>query len=149
MYLAIALALGLVLTTCFIHYEGLGTVSRALGGWTGVPARRKVFLAILCIFMIHVMEIGCYAIAYWYADTVLDIGAFAGTRAIEPAGYFYFSAESFTTLGLGDIFPIGDLRLLAAVESLNGLLLIGWSISYTFYSMQRYWRLSDSASDRT
>lgn len=39
----------------------------------------------------------------------------------------YFSAETFTTLGYGDVVPHGDLRLLAGIEALNGLLLIGWT----------------------
>ena len=38
---------------------------------------------------------------------------------------------SFTSLGFGDIVPTGAVRLLAGAECLNGLLLIGWSASYT------------------
>jgi hypothetical protein len=146
---AIALSLALVVATCFVHYEGLGLLSRALGGWTEVPGRRKVFVSILCIFAIHLVEIGLYAVAHWGAVAVLEIGEFAGHRPIDAAGYFYFSAEAFTTLGLGDVFPLGELRLLTGIESLNGLLLIGWSISYTFYAMQRYWLIGEGASDRT
>jgi hypothetical protein len=36
-------------------------------------------------------------------------------------------------------YPIGNLRLLASIETINGLLLIGWSTSFTFLGMQRYW----------
>jgi hypothetical protein len=35
--------------------------------------------------------------------------------------------------------PDGVLRLLAGVEALNGLLLIGWSASYTYLAMERFW----------
>ena len=30
--------------------------------------------------------------------------------------------------------------MLAGGEALNGLLLIGWSASYTYISMERFWR---------
>jgi hypothetical protein len=36
--------------------------------------------------------------------------------------------------------PSGSLRLLAGVEALNGLLLIGWSASYVYIAMERFWR---------
>ena len=149
MPLAIALSLGLVLATSFIHYEGLRLVSRGLAAWTTMPGRRKVLIGILCVFAIHIVEITLYAFAYWYADIVVDIGGFAGVHATGTFEYFYFSAESFTTLGLGDIYPVGPLRLLGSIESINGLLLIGWSTSYTFYGMQRHWLVGEGANDRT
>jgi hypothetical protein len=52
---------------------------------------------------------------------------------------FYFSAETFTSLGYGDIRPSGPLRLLAGAEALNGLLLIGWSACFAYISMERFW----------
>ena len=52
----------------------------------------------------------------------------------------YFSAETYTSLGFGDVTPLGPIRLLAGVEALNGLLLIGWSASYTFIAMERFWQ---------
>jgi len=51
----------------------------------------------------------------------------------------YFSAETYTSLGYGDVVPTGPLRTLAGVEALNGLLLIGWSASFTYVAMQRFW----------
>jgi len=51
----------------------------------------------------------------------------------------YFSAETYTSLGFGDMTPIGPIRLIAAVEALNGLLLIGWSASFTYISMEKFW----------
>jgi hypothetical protein len=31
------------------------------------------------------------------------------------------------------------MRLIAGVESLNGLVLIGWSASFTYLEMARFW----------
>jgi hypothetical protein len=40
---------------------------------------------------------------------------------------------------LGDIAPLGPVRLLAGVEALNGLLMIAWSASFTYLSMENFW----------
>jgi hypothetical protein len=35
------------------------------------------------------------------------------------------------------------LRLLAGAEALNGLVLIGWSASFTYIAMERFWSPGD------
>jgi hypothetical protein len=45
----------------------------------------------------------------------------------------------YTSLGFGDIQPIAHVRLIAGVEALVGLLMIGWSASFTYISMERFW----------
>jgi len=87
----------------------------------------------------HIFEIAIFAGGYWFADSILHVGNFAGIYVLHAADYFYFSAEAYTSLGVGNLYPVGNLRLLAGLETLNGLLLIGWSTSYTFLAMTRYW----------
>jgi hypothetical protein len=59
--------------------------------------------------------------------------------------FFYYSAVTYTTLGFGDITPLGHLRILTTVESLAGLILIAWTASIIFLAMQRIGReLSES-----
>ena len=48
---------------------------------------------------------------------------------------------SYTTLGIGDIYPLEGLRLMTGVESLAGLLMITWSASFTYLTMEKYWPL--------
>ena len=48
------------------------------------------------------------------------------------------------TLGLGDLSPVGTVRLLAGTESLTGLLLITWSASFTYLEMSRMWARDDA-----
>ena len=55
--------------------------------------------------------------------------------------YFYYSAVMYTSLGLGDVFPTGHLRFMSGIEALNGLMMIGWSTSFTFLAMRNYWPL--------
>jgi hypothetical protein len=72
----------------------------------------------------------------------VGIGSLAGAGGPTLTNCLYFSAETYTSLGFGDIVPSGPLRLLAGVETLNGLLLIGWSASFTYLSMERFWDAS-------
>ena len=46
---------------------------------------------------------------------------------------------TYTTLGIGDLHPTGATRLIASVDSLNGLVLIGWSASFTYLTMEEFW----------
>jgi hypothetical protein len=149
MGLAIATSLTLVFATVLIHYEGLRLVSRSLQAVKAMHSRRKVMLSILWIFLIHLVEIGIYAFSYWFGDVVIDIGSFAGGRQTGLSDYFFFSAEAFSTAGLGDIYPVGPLRLLASIEPINGILLIGWSTSFTFLGMQHYWLFDEAGADST
>ena len=53
----------------------------------------------------------------------------------------YFSVVSYTTLGIGDIYPLAGLRLLAGVESLAGLLMITGRLPSPNLTMEKYWPL--------
>ena len=70
---------------------------------------------------------------------------FTGTGSLRGIGsswletFLYFSAETCSSLGVGDLIPNGPIRLLAGTEALNGLLLIGWSASYAYLAMERFW----------
>ncbi|MFO0997329.1 MAG: potassium channel family protein [Alphaproteobacteria bacterium] len=136
---AVALSTILVLATLLFHYESLRLISENFLAPDEKHSHFQITYTILMVFLVHLVEIGAYALVLWFAHSVVDIGDFAGARPILWADYFYFSAETFTTLGLGDIYPIGALRLIASIEPINGLLLIGWSTSFTFLAMQRYW----------
>lgn len=86
----------------------------------------------LLIGLLHVVEAGIYATAFGFGQT-LGIGGFdsAGGNA-SPMEIYYFALVSYTSLGLGDIYPTGHLRLLAGVASLNGFLLISCSAALLF-----------------
>jgi hypothetical protein len=128
----------LVMVTTLLHYEVLRLLSVALPRLR-VPARAKLIGVILGTFVAHVGEILIYAGAIYFLVVTLGQGDL-GSAGPQPFSVFlYFSAETFTSLGHGDVIPVGDLRLIAGAETLNGLLLIGWSASYAYISMERYW----------
>jgi hypothetical protein len=135
---AILLAVLLIAGTVLFHYEGLKLTSHIAQHEKRKGARNNTLIVIFSVMFLHLVEIGLYGFAYWLGDAVFDIGDFAG-RAVGWKDYMYYSAENFTTLGLGDIYPVGDLRLITSIESLNGLLLLAWSGSFTYIAMRRYW----------
>jgi len=127
----------LVLTTV-IHYE----VLRALT--LGLPmlhtlARTKLIIVIFGAFFAHIAEMFLYATAFYVLARYLNAGTLGDASRFSMTLCLYFSAETFTSLGYGDVVPGGALRLLAGMEALNGLLLIGWSASYTYIAMEHFW----------
>ena len=47
---------------------------------------------------------------------------------------------TYTTVGFGDLAPVGAVRFLSGTEALTGFVLITWSASFTYLEMERYWR---------
>jgi hypothetical protein len=70
---------------------------------------------------------------------LLGIGALAGHLAGTSIDFFYFSTTMYTTLGIGDIWATGPIRIVAGIESLTGLVLITWTASFSYLAMERFW----------
>lgn len=139
---ALLIAFGLSLTTIFIHYEVLSSRFLAIPVAAVDSTRAKMVLVLSGIFLAHVLEIALYAIGYLLMHDHLGLGTIAGNTEGTFFDFFYFSATSYTTLGFGDLYPSGPIRVVVAIESLNGLVLIGWSTSYTYLAMQRFSRMA-------
>lgn len=138
MILAAAVCLTLLIAVIVVHYEALRLLSGVLPVVRIAP-RAKLILVLVSAFFSHALQILLYALAYVWLVNVLGIGAFKGLTELTLLDSLYFSAETFTSLGFGDIVPSGPLQLLVGSEALIGLLLIGWSASYTFVTMERFW----------
>ena len=95
----------------------------------------------LKLLALHVAEIWCYGIGYYWMEQQPDMGFVHGPHGIGSLfDAIYFSATIYTTLGLGDLSPVGPIRLLTGMESVTGLLLITWSASFTYLEMSRVWQ---------
>lgn len=115
--------------TTALHYEGLQLIARRA---TGLVSRLGLVLAITGLVSLHLTEIGLYAAAYAAAAQPLNLGALRGIAHPSALDYYYFAAETYSTLGYGDVVPVGALRLLASIEPLNGLLLLACSGAFLF-----------------
>lgn len=135
---ALLISLGLVIATVFIHYEMLITRWPVQRQYMSV--RMGMLRLLIAIFTAHVVEILLYAASYYVMHDHFGLGTMTGETRGTFMDFVYFSATCYTTLGFGDIVPTGPIRIVVAVESLNGLVLIGWSTSYTYLAMQRFSR---------
>jgi len=62
---------------------------------------------------------------------------------LAVCGQVYFSLASHTTLGFGDVVLEHGWRVLAGLEGITGILLIGWSTAFMFAVVNRmyeHWR---------
>ena len=138
MLLAMFSCLLLVAISTVMHYE----VLRGLSAWLPripLPNRPKLLVVVFSSMVAHGLEIVLYGVWIFALVQLTTGSALAGPAGFSFANCLYFSAETYTSLGFGDLTPVGPVRLLAGVEALNGLLLIGWSASYIFLSMERFW----------
>lgn len=142
----LCLALLVSCLAVLIHYEALRLISTAVIDRPGV-SRLRVLAVIFSVLAAHALEAGLFAGGFWLGDDVLHFGRFIGRAPADVFQYYSFALETYTTQGVGDLYPIGGLRLLASIEPLVGLILIGWSTSLTFMVMAQDWRarLSPSA----
>jgi hypothetical protein len=136
--LAAIIALGLVAGTVLIHYEIL-RIASALVPRLSMPHRSRMLFVICALIAAHFLEICLYALAYYGMHNHFGLGFIAGEIEGGFVDFFYFSMTTYTTLGVGDVFARGPLRLVSGVEAFNGLVLIGWSASYTYFAMRKLW----------
>lgn len=130
----------LVLATILIHYEVLRLASNHVHDLPIAP-RLRIIPVVIAAFIGHTLEVWLYGLAYWALTGQFGLGTIKGAGPLGVEDYVYFSAVTYTSLGFGDLVPTGHLRLIAGVEGLNGLILIGWSASFTYLAMERYWPL--------
>jgi hypothetical protein len=122
-----------------LHYEGLALASRKLARMAG-HRRIKVLYGIGSVLALHVLEIWMFGLALWLLLLLSPASGALGPGALHVFDVVYFSAVTFTTVGFGDLVPSGPIRFLCGMEALTGFVLIGWSASFTFLEMERFWR---------
>ncbi len=118
MLVNLSLSVALVLACVFIHYEVLRFTSGLIGRLT-IPPRPRVLVVMAAVFLAHTLEIWLYAIAYYLLAEYLGIGGLAGTLEHRFNDYLYFSTSTYSSLGYGDIFPVGGLRMMAGIETVD------------------------------
>lgn len=124
-----------VVASVMIHYECLYQLSRSVGR-KGLHHRLAIIPGVFGAMLAHVAQIWLFALAYYLMHHAQGWGHFEGNFDGSFLDTVYFSFTTYTTLGYGDIEPMDELRYLAGIESLTGLLLITWTASFFFLEMQ-------------
>ncbi|WP_135447511.1 MULTISPECIES: potassium channel family protein [Tabrizicola] len=118
----IALGTGLLIANLVVMAVAalvLEVVFRSAHPWLiAQPQRPKLLLMLIGVglWVLGVVTAGVWS----WAGTLHLLGAFA---TMEEA--VYFALECFTTLGLGDMVPPTEWRILAAMTAVNGFLSFG------------------------
>ena len=128
----------LLCLTTLIHYETLRLLTLVLPR-TKIASRAKLMVVVFVAFVAHAAEIAAYGLVAYLLVHGFAAGSLGPLPGPSLKVALYFSAETYTSLGYGDVIPQGALRALAGFEALNGLLLIGWTASFLFVEMQRFW----------
>ena len=135
----------LICITWLSTYEILGKVWNILPRLTIAP-RLRVMLIGPPIFMAHIFGIWLYGLSYFLVENYTSFGRIVGASREYGISYesfmdcLYFSSATYTSLGLGDLVPTHDMRMLVGAEVLNGLVMIGWTISFTYLTMEKFWQ---------
>ncbi len=111
------------------HYEALRQIRKVASR----ARRHRLTIPIILIMVMaaHIAEILLYMGLFLLASGPLGLGGFSA----EPhglLGLFYYTVETYSSLGAGDVIPVGEIRLIASAASLNGILLLAWSGAFLF-----------------
>ena len=120
-----------------IHYRSLVFLSYSYAK----NANRKrwwINVMILGAMMTHIVEMELFAITYQVLCQWLDCGVIQDASGHASSDYSYFSFVVYTSLGFGDLTPVGAIRMMTALETLTGLVLIAWTASFLFVEMQNW-----------
>jgi len=126
-----------------IHLVGGLAVLLRLQRWMAVEPRHPTLRALLvlvalfaALMLLHLMQVSLWALLYWWR-----IGWDLNTA-------LYFSTTTYATIGYGDVVPPAEWRLVAVMEGLTGVLMLGWSSALVFAIVMRLMGLTTRAGDR-
>ena len=122
MLVQIALGTGLLLINVLVMALAalaLEVAFRRVHPWLIAPPQRPKLVLMLVGVGIWVLAVITTGVWIW-AFALRGLGAFA---TLEEA--VYFSLVAFSTLGLGDVVPPPEWRILSAMAAVNGFLSFG------------------------
>jgi hypothetical protein len=142
-HLTVIAATVLAVALCvLLQYEALVFVWRHLGQ-RAVQRRAKVLYGILSVILVHTLEVVIFGATLWCLLQWPETGGLDGPEYVDFFECVYLSAVTFSTVGFGDIAPVGPIRFTSATEALCGFVLITWSASFTYLEMEKFWRSED------
>ncbi|MES2674078.1 MAG: ion channel [Pseudomonadota bacterium] len=141
MLLTIVINSFLVAAAVLIHFEALNLLSIMIPKLP-IKNRLSILFGVFGAIIAHVIEIWLFAFGYFFMIQTSIFGALTGNFDNSLLDCAYFSFTSYTSLGFGDIQPIGNLRFLSGLEALTGLVLIAWTASFMFFEMEKLWKAS-------
>ncbi|WP_213956155.1 MULTISPECIES: ion channel [unclassified Variovorax] len=140
--LAWAIAAVMVVISVMVHFETMTLISDRLVPWglRRLQGRRTIILAMMALMLGHIAEIWLFALTLRVMSAIPAFGGIGGTFEGKVGDFLYLSAVNYTSLGYGEVYPMGSIRAIAVTEALTGLMMIGWSASFTYLKMEQLWQ---------
>lgn len=133
--LELSVATVMVLVTVAVHACGLMVLARVLEARDrfardlsplSIQTALFTIVLVLGLFILHGIEIWLYAVVFQLLGAVPDL-----REAV------YFSTISYGAIGYGDGQIAPAWKLLGAIEGINGVILLGWSVAFFVTVMAR------------
>lgn len=102
-----------------------------------IHARFRLAIGIVGALVAHIAETWIFALAYYYMIKSGLFGTFSELHNPTLLDCAYFSIVTYSSLGYGDLVPVGAIRFLAGMEALTGLVLIAMSASFMYFELRR------------
>lgn len=138
MFLAFTLNILVVGTVVIVHYTSLERLSQLMPRLR-LRYRFRIVIGLFGAILAHIVEVWLFAAVYFLMIRSGDFGTLLGAPEPDLLNCVYFSFSTYSTVGYGDLVPVGQLRFLAGLEGLIGLVLITWTASFMYFEMTRYW----------
>lgn len=121
---------GMIALCVIIHGMALFGLSRAMRGQRtreqldhlralSFRGGLVTLLIVLALIAVHFVEIWLFGFLYYFVDATV------GFREA-----LYVSTISYSTVGYNDAYITPDWRMVAALESILGVILLGWSTAF-------------------
>ena len=132
-----AWSLPLMIVTVILHVIGLGFINVKVIQFLTVAKEHRFYIYIFAVVMgittvlatiLHGVEATVWAAAY------RGLGALPDYRSA-----MLYSLSAITTYGHSELFLADHWRLMGALESLNGVILIGLTTAFMYGIIQRVW----------
>lgn len=136
------LGCALIAICSFTIYEIVRFCWKRLPHSKGHP-HQQMLRVVISIFTGHIINIWIFGAVY-YLLIHYDLGQLKTSIGALDKDIFsciYFSSVIYTTVGLGDVVPEGALRMIVAVQGLCGFIMIGWTVTFTYLAMEKFWAL--------
>ncbi|WP_373185508.1 ion channel [Halopseudomonas sp.] len=139
----------LAMLAMLVHYEASFYLRLLLQNRKTLSRRSRIMTLTSGLFCSHVAQIWLFGAGGWLMLELFHYtGTLGGIPEIQFLDFIYLSAASYTTVGYGDIFPIGHIRFLFGTESLVGFMLLTWSASLTFVEIRNHWQDLENSDNR-
>ena len=139
-----AIAAALIALCTFVHFYTFVTLNKVLKKIKKKHHLKQTIVLLFALFFAHSIHVWFFACGYMLLVNTFEIGHFVTESGdMYHTGFvdaLYYSIVTYTSLGFGDIIPTQATRLLTGIEALLGLLMIAWSASFTYITMEKRWR---------